>query len=189
VSTVTTLPGPVASHSSGVPAEGAWQPRPEASEACPLCAGPLHRDQEWCLRCGAAARTRLAATPNWRIPIAAIVAVIVLSLGVLSAALVDLAGSSSPTKVRVTRTVTTAPAALVPLPASTATTPTTTAPGAAVPGAAKSGAKTTGGTTITGTPATGRTPGAAAPRIGGRTITGPILPTGGSPGTGVSPSR
>jgi hypothetical protein len=74
----------------------------------------LHGDQEWCIRCGAAARTRLAATPNWRVPIAAGAAVIVLSLGVLAAALVDLAGSSSPTKIQVTRVITTAPAATPP---------------------------------------------------------------------------
>jgi predicted nucleic acid-binding Zn ribbon protein len=137
VSTVTTSGG-LAPPAGGVPTAGPWQPRLEPSETCPLCGTPLHRDQEWCLRCGGAARTRLAATPNWRAPIAAIVAVIVLSLGVLSAALVDLAGSSSPTKIRVTRIVTTAPAAALGAPASTGATPTTTprtaAPGALVPG-------------------------------------------------------
>jgi hypothetical protein len=116
----------------------------------------LQRDQEWCLRCGAAARTRLAAAPNWRVPIAAAVAVIVLSLGVLAAALVDLAGSSSPTKVQVTRVVTTA-AAAVPAPASTAATPTPTAPGTAAPGAAKTGAGTAGAPTVT-SPGTGVNP-------------------------------
>jgi hypothetical protein len=117
----------------------------------------LQRDQEWCLRCGAAARTRLAAAPNWRIPIAAAVAVIVLSLGVLAAALVDLAGSSSPTKIQVTRVLTTAPAAAVPPPASTAATPTTTAPGTAAPGAGKTGAGTAGAPTVT-SPGTGLNP-------------------------------
>jgi hypothetical protein len=134
VNRVTTLAEPAASHSSGS-AGGAWQSNPEASEACPLCASPLHRDQEWCLRCGAAARTRLAATPNWAAPIAAIVAVIVLSLGLLATALVDLAGSSSPTKVRVTRFVTAPSATLVPAPASTAATVTAPIlPGASSPG-------------------------------------------------------
>jgi hypothetical protein len=89
------------------------------------------------MRCGAAARTRLAATPNWRVPIAAGVAVIVLSLGVLAAALVDLAGSSSPTKIQVTQVVTTPPAATTPAPTSTAATPTT-APGTAGTGAGPS---------------------------------------------------
>ena len=31
-----------------------------------MCQAPLHPDQEWCLRCGAAARTRLAASPGWK---------------------------------------------------------------------------------------------------------------------------
>src|SRR5437764_15255983 len=114
MSAAATAPGPIA----------------PAGESCPLCGSALEREQEWCLRCGAAARTRLAATPNWRAPIAAIVAVVALSLGVLAAALVDLAGSSSPTKTQVTRTVTTAPAAAVPPPASPTTTTAATAPAA-----------------------------------------------------------
>jgi hypothetical protein len=61
-------------------------------ESCPLCGTPLHATQEWCLSCGAAARTRLAATPRWRAPLVALGVVIVLAVGVLTAALVSLAG-------------------------------------------------------------------------------------------------
>src|SRR4029077_10565168 len=85
--------------------------RGPASEACPLCGAPLHPEQEWCLNCGAAARTRLAATPNWKVPIAVLARVAALSLGVLAAALVKLTGSSGSTSTAVTRTVTTAPTA------------------------------------------------------------------------------
>jgi hypothetical protein len=106
---------------------------PPVGEPCPLCGGPLHPGQDWCLRCGAAARTRLAATPNWRVPIAVVVAVIVLALGVLAAALVDLAGSSSPTKIRVTGTVTTT--ASVTSPGTATPAPSATTPAAAVPSA------------------------------------------------------
>jgi hypothetical protein len=63
-----------------------------ARERCPLCGTPLQERQEWCLGCGAAARTRLAATPRWRAPVIALCVVIVLALGVLTAALVSLAG-------------------------------------------------------------------------------------------------
>jgi hypothetical protein len=56
-----------------------------------LCGTPLHPEQEWCLRCGAAARTRLAARPSWRALSMAIILVIVISLAVLAAALVKLA--------------------------------------------------------------------------------------------------
>ncbi len=63
-----------------------------AGEACPLCGAPLKREQSWCLRCGAAARTRLAAPPRWKALVVFFVTVVVLSLGVLAAALVKLAG-------------------------------------------------------------------------------------------------
>lgn len=61
-------------------------------EACPLCGAPLGAEQEWCLRCGAAARTRLAATPGWRTPLIVLGTVIVLALAGLTVALVALTG-------------------------------------------------------------------------------------------------
>jgi uncharacterized OB-fold protein len=79
-------------------------------EACPLCGAMLHPEQEWCLSCGAAARTRLAAAPRWRGLVAVVAVIVVLCLGVLAAALVKLAGSSSATAPTTTTTVT-APAA------------------------------------------------------------------------------
>jgi hypothetical protein len=63
-------------------------------EACPLCGAPLGVRQDWCLRCGAAARTRLAATPRWRVPVVALGTVIVLALAGLTVALVALTGPS-----------------------------------------------------------------------------------------------
>jgi hypothetical protein len=109
-------------------------------EACPLCGAPMHPEQAWCLSCGAAARTRLAASPSWKGPIGAFAAVLALALGVLAAALVDLAGGSTPVPA-ITRTVTTAPAAITP------STSTTTAPSSLVPGAGSS----TTSTSTTGT--------------------------------------
>jgi hypothetical protein len=61
-------------------------------EVCPLCGAPLADEQSWCLRCGAAARTRLAAQPKWKGLVIVLVLVVVLSLGVLAAALLKLAG-------------------------------------------------------------------------------------------------
>jgi Tfp pilus assembly protein PilX len=52
----------------------------------------LKPEQNWCMRCGAAARTRLAAQPKWKALVIALVVVVVLALGVLTAALVTLAG-------------------------------------------------------------------------------------------------
>lgn len=74
---------------------GQAQPQPswpQIAEWCPLCGSPLHDAQDWCLRCGAAARTRLAATPRWRAPVLAFIMVIFVSLVVLIAALVKLLG-------------------------------------------------------------------------------------------------
>jgi hypothetical protein len=54
--------------------------------ACPRCGLPVRGDQDWCLSCGAAARTRLVPTPAWRAPlavaaVAAVLAVLLLSWG------------------------------------------------------------------------------------------------------------
>ncbi len=99
-------------------------PQEPVEERCPLCGGPLGAEQEWCLRCGAAARTRLAATPRWRPPVIALTTVIVLSLGALTAALVSLAGSSGTGgTVAVTRTVTTPAAGTVTTPSAAAGQP------------------------------------------------------------------
>ena len=83
--------------------------RPVVDAACPLCGTPLQADQEWCLGCGAAARTRLAAPANWRTPILALALVVALALGALAAALVSLtgpSGSSAAPRV-ITRTIAT----------------------------------------------------------------------------------
>lgn len=107
-------------------------PAAQVGERCPLCHAPLHSEQEWCLRCGAAARTRLAASPNWKAPLAALLAVVALALGALAAALVKLAADSGPPPPARTATVTRPAAAVTPttalppatgFPARTATTP------------------------------------------------------------------
>jgi hypothetical protein len=131
--------------------------RAPGTDACPLCGTPLSPEQDWCLRCGAAARTRLAATPNWKAPIAVISVVAVLALGVLAAALVKLAGDSSSAPAPVTTTIA-GPAATTPA-VTTPAAPAVTAPTASV----------TTPSTTTSAPAT--TPGGATPGKG--TSTGP----------------
>lgn len=71
-----------------LPQGGAATPQ----EACPLCRTPLRVDQDWCLHCGAAARTRLAAPPKWKGLVVTLVVVAVVSLAVLAVALVKLVG-------------------------------------------------------------------------------------------------
>jgi hypothetical protein len=168
-------------HGPGAPQAGpvgdphlALPQRMSGGEACPLCGTPLSPEQDWCLRCGAAARTRLAATPNWKAPIATIAVVAALALAILAAALVKLAGgsgsSSAPATTTVTSPATSTPAApATTAPAGLATTPTATTPGAGTP-------TTPGG----GTPATG-TPGAATPATPSTTTT--------SPSTGLTPAQ
>jgi hypothetical protein len=154
---------------SGTVAPGTPPSAPGAT--CPLCGAPLHAEQEWCLRCGAAARTRLAASPAWKAPLLGAIVVAVLSLGVLAAALVKLAGDSGPGKPPTTTTVTsTLPAALS---TTTPTTPTvSTTP--IVPPASSTPTTTTPSTPQNTTPTTPipgnttSTPGKANPkRIGG----------------------
>jgi hypothetical protein len=124
---------------------------PPASETCPLCGAPLGLEQEWCLRCGAAARTRLAASPSWKAPVLALAVLAALSLGVLAAALVTLAGGSDrSTTAPVTTTITTAPTQTT---APTATTPTTV-PGTRTPGTGLTGTSVLPRTTTSGTPGT-----------------------------------
>jgi predicted nucleic acid-binding Zn ribbon protein len=81
VSVATPAPAPMGAQAGVAP-----------QEVCPLCGAPLKPEQSWCLRCGAAARTRLAAQPKWKALVVALLLVVVLSLGVLAAALVKLAG-------------------------------------------------------------------------------------------------
>ncbi len=122
------------------PTQAPTPPTPQpAGEVCPLCAAPLAADQEWCLRCGAAARTRLAAAPGWKGPIAVIAVIAAIALGVLAAALVKLAGDSGPAPAPVTQTVT----------AGAATTSTVVSTPAVAPGVATTGVTTTSTTTGT----------------------------------------
>jgi hypothetical protein len=135
-------------------------PFPPVDAVCPLCGAPLDPRQEWCLSCGAAARTRLAAPTNWKAPIVAIAVIATLALGVLAAALVKLSGGSpAPTPVApVTRTITTA-APIVPgsipgsIPTNTTTTGATGANGASGLGGVAA-PTTTGGAFTPGTPTT-----------------------------------
>jgi hypothetical protein len=90
------------------------------------------------MRCGAAARTRLATSPkNWRAPIVALAVVAAIALGVLAAAVVKLAGNSGSTASHAVTTVAgqssatgggfvTSPGTAKPASVPTATTPAPT---------------------------------------------------------------
>jgi hypothetical protein len=131
---------------------------------CPRCSSPIGPEQDWCLECGAPARTRLAPTPNWQLPTVAIAAIVVLAGALLAFAFVKLtsdddvpAAGTTPTAVE-----TTAPVIVTPPPATTAPPPATTAPvDPAAPPTGVPGQTTPGATTTT--PGATGTPGATTP--------------------------
>jgi hypothetical protein len=75
---------------------GAGGVAPAPSDSCPLCGTQLADEQDWCLRCGAPARTRLAPSRRRKGPIVALAIVATLSLGVIAASVVKLASNSTP---------------------------------------------------------------------------------------------
>ena len=89
--------------------------------ACPRCGAPVAADQDWCLRCGDAARTRLVPTPNWRWPVALVAVVATLAALAIALAFVELTRDPAPA-------TTTAPATTAAPPAATTAAPTTAAP-------------------------------------------------------------
>ncbi len=129
---MSTAQPPQAAPAGAAEAAPPSKPHPTSRDICPLCGGQLQSEQEWCLRCGAAARTRLAAAPNWRGPAIAVAVIVAISLGVLAASLVKLAGGSG-SKTTVTTAVgviapgTTAAGVITSSTVAGATTSSTTA--------------------------------------------------------------
>lgn len=78
----------------------------QAGDRCPLCGSQLAPDQDWCLNCGGAARSRLAPPPRWRPLVAALLLITVLAIGGLAAALTKLAGEPGVTRNHLTLTYT-----------------------------------------------------------------------------------
>jgi hypothetical protein len=134
-------------------------PQVPGSIPCPRCAATVGPDQEWCLECGAPARTRLVPTPNWRAPIAVLAIVILLAGIALALAFVSLTNDSEP-----------APPVNSQAPPPSATAPATTA-------APTTAAPTTAAPTTT------------APATGASTATGSTTGTQSSTGTGSSTGK
>jgi hypothetical protein len=106
-------------------------PEPAGTIRCPRCQSPVAPDQDWCLECGAAARTRLAPTPNWRLPVATLALVALLAGIGLAVAFVALTQDNS--KSPATSTATAPVVATEPTAAAPPTTPPTTTPAATTP--------------------------------------------------------
>jgi septal ring-binding cell division protein DamX len=97
----------------------------DAGRRCPNCASPLSPEQEWCLACGAATTTRVAAPRGWRVPLLAAGAIVALLLAAALLALVALARGPETVAPAATPAPSASAAAPAPTPAPTvAATPT-----------------------------------------------------------------
>jgi hypothetical protein len=156
-------------------------------ERCPLCGAPLHEDQDWCLRCGTAARTRLAPPPRWRPLVLVVSGVFVLSLGGLIAALVVLAGGSGRTSAGAGSPAS-GPAS-APLGAAVSTSSASSAGAAALTASSATTtiATSVGAPTVTVTSTSGSSAVAAGTAASGHTApTTPRTRTGGATGGGAA---
>jgi hypothetical protein len=131
---------------------------------CPRCSSPVGPEQDWCLECGAPARTRLAPTPNWQLPTVAIATILALAGALLAFAFVKLtsdddapAGTTPTAVVETAPPVITTPPVVTPPPAVTTTAPgqptvpSTVVPGQTVPAITTPGPTTTAPATTTPT--------------------------------------
>ena len=149
---------------SAQPPEGPGQLPAPGSLRCPRCSATVGPDQDWCLECGAPARTRLAPTPNWQLPTVAIGAIVLLAGALLAFAFVELTGDDGATAgTTPTAVVETAPPAAVVPPPVVQPTATTTAPvgpaaPTAVPGQTTATATTATTATMAATATTATTP-------------------------------
>ena len=64
--------------------------------ACPRCGTAVGPEQQWCLHCGASARTRLVPTPNWRGPLLVLALVAALAAIALVIAFVEITKNDTP---------------------------------------------------------------------------------------------
>jgi len=99
---------------------------------CPRCQAEVRANQDWCLECGAAARTRLARAPAWRLPVVAVAAIVAFAGIAAAFAFVRLANTDPDVRAAQSATAATQPAATTatapPQPSPFTTTTTTTAP-------------------------------------------------------------
>ena len=160
-------------------------PHVPGSIPCPRCAATVGPDQEWCLACGAPARTRLVPTPNWRAPVAVLAIVATLAGIALALAFVSLTNDTEPAAP--VNSQAPPPSATGGQPPAQATTAPAapSAPGPATPGGGTTGAPTQGSSTGQSTGATtGQSTGATGQSTGSRTSTGHTTSTGKSQSTG-----
>jgi uncharacterized OB-fold protein len=89
----------------------------ETGARCPRCGATLRAGQDWCLECGAAARTRLVRARAWRAPVIAALVAVALAGAAAAFAFVRVANTDQDV-----RTVQAAPATTAPAPSPFTTT-------------------------------------------------------------------
>jgi hypothetical protein len=146
---------------------------------CPRCAATVGPDQEWCLACGAPARTRLVPTPNWRAPVAVLAIVATLAGIALALAFVSLTNDTEPAAPVNSQAPPPSATGGQPPAQSTTAPAVPSAPGTANPGGGTTGAPTQGSSTGQSTgAATGQSTGATGQSTGSSTSTGHTTSTG-----------
>ncbi|HEY4095893.1 MAG TPA: hypothetical protein VGM33_10300 [Baekduia sp.] len=110
---------------------------------CPRCGASVGPEQDWCLECGAPARTRLAPTPHWHRPIAVLCTIALIAGVALAVAFASLtnddgtvsAATTAPVQPNETTSTPVAPPVSAP-PAASSAVPGGAVPSSAVPGGA-----------------------------------------------------
>jgi hypothetical protein len=120
-----------------------------STTACPRCGAPVAADQDWCLRCGDAARTRLVPTPNWRWPVAIAALVATLAAIAIAVAFVELTRDPPPAAPTTAPAPTAPPATAAPPPTAAPPTAIATPPGATTPSTSAPAAPADPGATTT----------------------------------------
>jgi hypothetical protein len=99
-------------------------PPPPPANVCPNCGAPVGADQDWCLNCGAAITTQVAAATGWRTPVAIVAAVLLVAAAALVFAFVALSGEADDAANRPVAAAPTGPSGVTPTPTPSATGPT-----------------------------------------------------------------
>jgi SPOR domain len=103
-------------------------------QQCPRCGAPMTDRQEWCLNCGAAVGTRVAAAPGWRVPIAIGAALLAIAAIAVAIAIVQLADDTDQVAQNPPpATPTPAPPGAAPTPQATVTPEATLTPDPTLP--------------------------------------------------------
>jgi septal ring-binding cell division protein DamX len=100
---------------------------PATGKRCPRCGAGMTERQEWCLNCGTAVGTRVAAAPGWRAPFAIAGVILALAAIAVAVAIVQLADDTDRVTQKAPAAAAATPPPVTPTPAPTVT-PTPTLP-------------------------------------------------------------